>query len=169
MKARISIFLALLAANVFAFDAAAWQEKRDILQKEAARLQAAYALCVSKLQVPAEDVEVPVETFEDGSPKVVAHAKRAQYFLDSGLVWAEDVRIRKFKKDGAIDIQIDALHCVVDRFTKSGWAEGEATIVQGETKFRGKGVYFSSPEGYVRVFEDSEIVAKDLKFGGVAP
>lgn len=153
----------------FAFDSEAWHGKREVLAREAERLQRAYSNCVAHLEVPAEDVTVPVETFEDGSVKVMVSAKRAQYFLEQGLVWAEDVVVRKFKSDGTLDGRIEAKNCVVDRFSKSGWAEGPATVVHGKTTFRGRGVFFSSPESYVKVLEDSEIVSEDLKFGGVRP
>ena len=161
--------VAVAALRCLAFNSAEWLEKREILTREAERLQAAYTNCVAHLQTPAEDVTVPVETFEDGSVKVVVAAKKAQYFLQSGLVWAEDVVVRKFKKDGSLDARIDAKNCVVDRLAKSGWAEGPATVTHGKTTFRGKGVFFSSPESYVKVFERSDIESKDLKFGGVAP
>jgi len=57
----------------------------------------------------------------------------------------------------------------VDRLSKTGWAEGRATVTHDKTTFRGVGVYFSSPESYVKVFEASDIESKDLKFGGVNP
>ena len=152
-----------------AFDSAEWLGKRELLTREAERLMAAYTNCVATLQVPAEDVTVPVEVFEDGSLKTVVSARRAQYFLESGLVWAEGVTIRKFKSDGSVDGVIEAEHCVVDRNSKSGWAEGAAKVTHGETVFTGKGIYFSSPESYVKVFADSHIDSKDLKFGGVRP
>ena len=62
--------------------------------------------------------------------------------------------------------KIEAKNCVVDRFSKSGWAEGLATVTHGKTVFRGTGVYFSSPEGYVKVVERTDVDSKDLKFGG---
>ena len=93
-------------------------------------------------------------------------AKKAQYFLDKGLVWAEDVTVRRFKADGTLEAKIESKNCVVDRFSKSGWAEGLATVTHGKTVFKGKGVYFSSPEGYVKVVERTDVDSKDLKFGG---
>ena len=151
----------------FAFDSAEWLDKRELLAREAERLQAAYTNCVAMLEVPAEDVTVPVETFEDGSVKVIIYAKKAQYFLDKGLVWAEGVAVKRFKKDGTQEAMIEAQNCVVDRFSKSGWAEGAATVTHGKTVFRGNGVYFSSPEAYVKVFDDVRVDSKDLKFGGL--
>ena len=158
-----------LIPSSYAFNSEEWLGKRTMLTHEAERLRAAYTNCVAHLAVPAEDVAVPVETFEDGSVKVMVLAKKAQYFMDTGLVWAEDVTVKKFKKDGTLDGQIDAKNCVVDRVSKSGWAEGPATVIHDKTTFKGRGIYFSSPESYVKVFEDSWIDSKDLKFGGLRP
>ena len=163
------VFLAsLLSFSLFAFNSEEGLGKRELFARAAARLRAAYTNCVANLQVPADDVTVPVETFDDGSVKVMIFAKKAQYFLDKGLVWAEDVTVRRFKPDGTLEAYIEAKNCVVDRFSKSGWAEGLASVVHGKTAFRGKGVYFSSPEAYVKVLESSEVESADLKFGGAA-
>lgn len=159
----------LMPLSSFAFNSEEWLGKRELLAREAERLRAAYSNCVARLETPAENVTVPVETFDDGSVKVVIFAEKAQYFLDSGLVWAAGVTVKKFKKDGTLDGRIDASNCVVDRFSKSGWAEGPATVVHGKTTFKGRGVYFSSPESYVKVVEEAEIDSKDLKFGGLRP
>lgn len=136
------------------------------MSREAERLANAYTNCVKHLETPAEDVTVPIETFDDGSIKTMVHAKKAQYFLDKGLVWAEDVVVKKFKQDGTLSAQIDAKNCLIDRYSKSGWADGPAKVVHGKTTFRGRGIYFSSPESYVKVFFDSDIDSQDLKFGG---
>lgn len=169
MRTFVSAILVFAASAAFSFDSEEWHGKREVFAREAERLRAAYTNCVANLETPAEDVTVPVETFSDGSVKLVVSAKKAQYFLDKGLVWAAGVVVRKFKKDGSLDARIEAKSCVIDRFAKSGWAEGEAMVVQGETAFRGRGVYFCSPEAYVRVFESSDVESKDLRFGGVRP
>ena len=168
MRTFVSAFLACLAFETLAFNSEEWLGKRELFAREAERLQAAYTNCVANLETPAEDVTVPVETFDDGSVKVMIFAKKAQYFLDTGLVWAEDVTVRRFKPDGTLEARIEARNCVVDRFSKSGWAEGPATVVHGKTVFRGDGVYFSSQDAYVKVFNQTDVVSEDLKFGGAA-
>ena len=167
MRTFVSAVFACLALGTLAFNSEEWLGKRELFAREAERLQVAYTNCVANLEAPAEDVTVPVETFDDGSVKVMIFAKKAQYFLDKGLVWAEDVTVRRFKPDGTLEARIEAKNCVVDRFSKSGWAEGQATVTHGKTVFRGKGVYFSSPEAYVKVFFGSDVESADLKFGGV--
>jgi len=152
-----------------AFDSAEWLGKRELFAREAERLRGVYSNCLARLESPAQDVTVPIETFPDGSVKILVSAKKAQYFLDTGLVWAEGVVIRKFRNDGSEDGRIEAANCVVDRVAKNGWAEGRATVTHDKTTFRGVGIFFSSQDSYVKVFEGSDIESKDLKFGGVRP
>ena len=167
MRTFASFVMAAMAASAaLAFDSAGWHEKRGLLLREAERLRAAYSNCLSRVKMPAEDVTVPVETFDDGSVKTVVAAKKAQFFVSDGLVWAEGVVIKKFKADGAQETLVEASSCVVDRATKSGWAEGPALVRHGNTLFRGDGVYFSSPEGYVRVFSNADIESDDFSSGG---
>ena len=166
MRIFISAILAFAAFVTLAFNSEEWLGKRELFAREAERLKVAYTNCVAHLETPAEDVTIPVETFEDGSVKVMIFAKKAQYFLDRGLVWAEGVTVRRFKPNGTLEACIEAKNCVVDRFSKSGWAEGPAKVTHGKTTFRGCGIYFSSPEGYVKVLEGTDVDSLDLKFGG---
>lgn len=169
MRTFASLFVLLAAGELMAFNSADWHGKRELFAREAERLRGVYSNCIAQVRAPAEDVTVPIETFDDGSVKVVVSAKRAQYFLREGLVWAEDVVVRRFKADGRLEARLEAKSCVVDQKAKSGWAEGPATVVHGETVFKGRGVFFSSSDAYVKVFESSDVESKDLKFGGVAP
>ena len=169
MRTLISLAVFAAASAAAAFNAEEWHGKRELLTREAERLMTAYTNCVAHLTTPADDVTVPLETFDDGSVKVIVHARKAQYFPENGLVWASGVVVKKFTGEGVLDARIDAENCVIDRLAKSGWADGPATIVHGKTVFRGRGVYFSSPEAYVKVFKDSVIESSDLKFGGIRP
>ena len=168
MRTFASIAICILAAGAAdAFDSAEWLGKRELLLREAERLRAAYSNCLEKAKAPAEDVTIPVETFDDGSVKSVVAAKKAQFFQKDGMIWAEGVVITKFAQDGLREACVEADRCVVDRFTKSAWAEGRASFVQGGTKFGGDGVYFSSPESYVHVSADSSFETSDAGAGGV--
>ena len=156
------VCLAFAPAAVQAFDSTAWLEKRGLLMREAERLHAAYSNCLSRVRTPAEDVTIPVETHPDGSVKTLVSARKAHMFVRDGLVWAEGVVIRRFRADGSQEALVEAASCVVDRTTKSGWAEGPARVVQGKTSFRGEDVFFSSPEEYVRVFRNAEMESDDM-------
>ena len=159
-----SIVLALVAGNAWAFNSEEWLGKRELFAREAERLRAAYSNCVANLETPADDIALPVETFADGSVKTRIEAKKAQYFLDKGLVWAKDVKVRRFRADGTQEACIDAESCVVDRESRSGWAEGPASAKHEKTTFRGDGIYFSAPDSYVKVFAASDVESVDLKF-----
>lgn len=169
MKAVLSIFLLATALTGSAFDSVAWAEKRQALAVEVERLRVAYSNCLVNVTQPADDVTVPLETYDDGAVKTVVYARKAQYYADSGLVWAEGVVIKKFKQEGELDTRIDAHRCIVDRNTKNGWTEGMARITHHKTTMFGQGVYFSSPDAYVKVYDQSHVVSKDLKFGGLRP
>ncbi len=169
MRRFIELGLLLTAFGAQAFDSQAWLAKHGRMTAEALRLREAYSNCAARVTTPADEVTVPIESFDDGSVKTIVHAKRAQYFLDSGLVWAEDVTVRKFKRDGSQDAMITTGHCLVDRVSKCGWAEGPSTVVHGKTTFTGNGVFFSATDWYVKVLQDSRVVSKDLKLGGMKP
>ncbi|MGN0833818.1 MAG: hypothetical protein ACI4RD_09265 [Kiritimatiellia bacterium] len=163
-----TLALLLTGSARAAFDSAEWHGKRELFAREAERMMAVYSNCVRRVDAPAENVTIPVETYEDGSVKVLVSAERAQYFLQEGLVWAEGVAVRKLGRDGAEEGRIDARNCVIDRNARSGWIEGPARVRRGKLECRGKNVYFSAAESYVRVFEQSEVESADLKFGGLA-
>ena len=162
------LFLAsLLTCSSLAFNSEEWLGKRELFAREAERLRGVYSNCVTRINMPADDVALPVETFADGSVKTRIEAKKAQYFLDKGLVWAEGVKVRRFRADGTQEACIEATSCVVDRGSRSGWAEGPASITHGKTTFRGNGVYFSMPDSYVRVLSDSDVESSDVgSYGG---
>ena len=162
-------YLLSLIPSTYAFDSAEWHGKRELFACEAERMMAAYTNCCAKVKDPAENVTIPVETYDDGSVKVLVHAGRAQYFLAEGFVWAEDVEVRKLSKGGVVETRLEAKNCIVDSKAKSGWAEGEAKLTQGKTTFAGKGVYFSASDSYVKVFGGSVVESADLKFGGEMP
>lgn len=150
----------------FAFNSEEWLGKRELFAREAERLRGVYSNCVARLDMPAEDVVLPVETFDDGSVKTRIEAKRAQYFHDKGLVWAEGVKVCRFRENGSQEACIVATNCVVDQSSRSGWAEGPASVTHGKTTFRGEGIYFSMPDSYVKVFAASDVESVDLKFDG---
>lgn len=149
------------------FSGRAWLEKRAALWEEAMRLKEAYEGCAASLKSPAENVTVPIENYPDGTVKASISAKRAQFFLDSGFVWGEGVTVSQFSQDGEEQAKVTAQNCVVDRKSKSGWAQGQATITYGGTVVEGAGVYFSLEEEYVMITAGTKIISTDLKLGGL--
>ena len=159
----LAVFCSLVP-SLFAFDSDGWHGKREVFAREAERLRAVYSNCLVQAAVPAENVTIPVETFKDGSVKTLVRAERAQYFLKEGLVWATGVEVRQMAADGSVEGRIEAASCVVDRKSRSGWAEGAAKVTHGKTVFSGSGVYFSADESYVQVFGDSRVESEEIRF-----
>lgn len=157
MKTFLSIGCVLVAfVASAAFSSAKWLEKRGD-DSDVQRLRSAYADCVRRLEAPAENVLVPLETFPDGKVKSRVRAKKAHMFSDSGLIWGEDIRVEQFKEDGSLYASLHAENCVVDRKTKSGWVEGNAVMTYGESSVKGRGIYFSLEDEFVKIFSQSEI------------
>ena len=75
--------------------------------------------------------------------------------------------VRRLRDDGTVEMLIEAASCVVDRQSKSGWAEGPAKVTCGKTVLSGRGVYFTSAESYVKIFEETSVDLQGLKFEGV--
>lgn len=163
MKLILSIVLALSASFAFAFDSETWFGKRTILDREAERLQAAFVAYDQRIDAAAENLTIPVESFSNGTIKASVSAKRAQFFLTEGFVWAADVVLRQFAADGSVEAQVNAEKCLVDRNSRSAWVEGHALAKYRDTELEGDGIYFSFAEEYVRISTNTEIRIKDIK------
>ena len=137
------------------------------MDRDKARLEAAYKECFAKLDRPAEGVIIPVEQHPDGSLKVDATAERAQFFEKEGFVWCGGVTVREYMPDGSVKCQFRAEGCLVDRSTKTGWAEGRAVGTYGKTRLEGSGIYFSFSEESVKIYSNVVITSTDIKFEGV--
>ena len=155
--------LAMVPAAAFAFNSEEWLGKREVLGREAERLQVAYTSCVARLETPAENVTIPLENHPDGSVKSVISASSAQLFLDTGFVWGTNVVVRQMATNGVVEAEVAADSCVVDRQMKSGWAAGHAKAVYQENEVEGDGIYFSLPEEFVTIYANTQIKAKDKR------
>lgn len=144
------------------FDSTAWMAKRND-DSDVRRLQAAYSNCLAQVKTPAENVLVPLEHFEDGRVKSQLWAAKAQFFLDTGFVWASGIRVEQFKADGTPDGTLEAESCVVDRKTQSGWVEGRATAKMNGSTVSGVGIYFSFREQFIKIMSQAEIRTKQVK------
>lgn len=158
----ISLTLAVLLASA----PSEWLDKREMLKCEAERLRTAYQTHLARVDEPAEAVTIPLDTYEDGSVKMIIVAKKAQLFAREDFVLAWDLVIRKLDEKGVELSRVEAERCLVDRATKSGWCDGPVRIANEKTTFTGENVYFSSLEGYVMSLTKSKLVSTDMKLGG---
>lgn len=166
----LSLVAALLLSPpcLMAFSSAKWLAERGD-DSDTLRLRAAYAECVKKIESPAQDVTLPLETFPDGTVKSRLTAARAHMFMDSPFVWGEQIRVEQYAPDGKLTASLEAENCVVDRSTKSGWVEGRAKMTYGESSIQGRGIYFSLPREFIKIFSESVIRTKhgDLNPGSL--
>ena len=163
MRILTTIFAMFAMFAAFAFDAAEWQFRKEVLMREAERLQAVYTASVARVKMPAENVCVPVETHPDGSVKTLVTASKAQFFTDNGIVWAKDLQAKDFDTSKKNKSSIFAEKCVVDRETKSGWIEGAAKAVHGSTEVTGERVYVSFAENFVMIYSNAFVRSDDVK------
>lgn len=164
MKHILATTFALVAFAATAFDSEQWLVERAD-DSDMVRLRVAYRDCISKIESPAENVSFPLESFPDGSVKSLLKAARAQMFPDTGFIWGEKIRVEQYKNPGDTNIwaNLEADNCILDRKTKSGWVEGSATMVYGDSSVKGRGIYFSLPREFIKILSNCEIRTKGTK------
>ena len=150
----------MLAAGAAAFSSERWLAKladdSDML-----RLRAAFAECATKTVAPAENVSMVLESYPDGTVKSRITAARATIFPDSSYIWAENIHLEQFDATGTnLTAKLDAENCLVDRKTKTGWVDGNASMVYGDATVKGRGIYFSLTNEFIKIFSQSEIRTK---------
>ena len=165
MKAFVAI-TCITAATAFGFDSEAWLAKRAALDADAQRMRSVWSGCVSAATSPAENLVIPLELHEDGSPKFVLKSARAQIFIDTKLVWAEGVEAVLYAKDGTVSARAVAANCVIDRESECGWCEGRVRVDYGSYSLEGECLYFSKREGFAKIFNSVSMRAGGLDVGG---
>ena len=158
----MAISAAIAVVNAWAFSSQLWLEERND-DSDARRLQRAYTNCLAHLLQPAENVTFPLENHPDGTVKSRLKARRAQLFLDTGLIWGEGVRVEEYDRKGVVKNTLEADNCVVDRNARTGWVQGSAKLCYGDTTVSGCGIYFSFNREFIKIFSKSTIRSKGLK------
>lgn len=163
----LTAVLLFAATEALAFNPDEWMKRRSAFADEALAMRQAYSNVCQQVSEPAENVQVPIELRADGSVKSSISARRAQFFLREGTVWAEDVVVRQFGEDGEEESRIESAHLLFDRATRHGWSEGSTRVRHGKTVFSGTDVFFATDEEYVLSLSSAALESKDLKLGGV--
>lgn len=161
---RILLWTAvMLAAGAAAFSSERWLAERSD-DSDMQRLRAAYAECLKKAVAPAENVSMVLETYTNGVVKSRITAARAMIFPDSSYIWAENIHLEQFDVTGTnLTAKLDAENCLVDRKSNTGWVDGIANMVYGDSAVKGKGIYFSLTREFIKIFAQSEIRTKGGK------
>mgnify|MGYP007070199851 CR=1 FL=1 len=157
----LKILLPSLTLTLQAFDSRSWlAERADDSGKT--RLEEAYAQLKDSGGLPAEDVSLPIERFDDGRVRAKLHAARAWMFTDSDCVIGEDVKVERFKDDGTVEVAISAESVIADRKAKTLLVPGEAKLAADMALATGREVYFSFGDETLRVYKATRIVTKAL-------
>jgi lipopolysaccharide assembly outer membrane protein LptD (OstA) len=105
---------------------------------------------------PVENLMLPLGYYENGRIKAVLRAQKSQMYAD-GLIYAEGVRVEMLTVDGKPDGQLQADGCLFDRKSKRGYCEGVVHMVKGTDRLKGRGMYFSIDEQFIKILSECEI------------
>ena len=105
---------------------------------------------------PVENLTLPLDYYDNGRIKAVLHARKAQMFENS-LIFAEDVTVDMLTVDGKPDGHLTAEGCLFDRQAKRGYCEGAVSVVKGSDRLKGRGMYFSIEEQFIKILSECEI------------
>ncbi len=168
MKAFVSIAATALAYAAYGFDPDAWLSKRAALGREAERVRALYLTAAECAGIPVEGLEVPLKLRDDGSPQATLWAERAKLVRDLHCVRAEDVTVVFHGDGGAEEGRATVSGGVVETLSKedvSAWVEGHAKVEAKGVTLEGDGMFFSPPEGWVKIASNVKVVARDVEIG----
>ena len=115
-----------------------------------------WAPAKAAMTTPIENLILPVDHFTNGCVKVQLRAKKAQVFLD-GIIFAEDVVLDLLAEDGGLDGQLTAEGCIFNRNTKYGYCKGRVTMVRARDRLKGRGMYFSFEDEFIKILTECEI------------
>lgn len=115
-----------------------------------------WAAAKASMTFPVENLMLPLEYYGSGRLKTVLRAKRSQMCPD-GLLYAEDVQVVMLTESGEPDGRIMASDCLFDRQTKRGYCDGNVNVVKGTDRLKGRGMYFSIDEQFIKILSECEI------------
>jgi len=105
---------------------------------------------------PVVNLMLPLDYYPNGRLKAVLRAERSQLYED-GLIFAEGVRVDLLAEDGTLDGRLTAEGCLFDRQTKHGYCEGAVGVSKGTDRLKGRGMYFSIEEQFIKILSECEI------------
>lgn len=108
------------------------------------------------MTAPVENLMLPLDYFPNGRMKAVLRAVRSQMIAD-GLIYAEGVSVDLLTEDGRPDGRLTAEGCLFDRKAKHGFCEGAVSVVKGSDRIKGRGMYFSTEEQFIKILSECEI------------
>ena len=163
-KILTALLCVLCAYSAIADDADArvgqWMAKRaeDTAAWEA--LSGKWEQANTAMTTPVENLVLPVNHYETGREKgrvrTLLRAEKAQ-LLPDGLIFARNVRVELLSPTGKIEGVLVADDCLIERDTKRGYCQGEVDVQMGTDRLKGRGMYFSTEEQFIKILSECEI------------
>jgi hypothetical protein len=119
-------------------------------------LAAKWASSKAAMTSPVENLTLPLDYFASGRIKAVLRAVKAQ-MMPEGVIFAEEVSVDLLTEDGSLDGRLTAEGCLFDRKEKHGYCEGSVNVVKGTDRIKGRGMYFSTEEQFIKILSECEI------------
>lgn len=121
-----------------------------------------YASVKAAMTTPVENLMLPLDHHPNGRIKAQLRAQKAQIFLD-GMIFAEGVSVELLKDDGQPDGLLTAAGCLFDRNAKHGYCEGPVSLEKSGDRLKGRGMYFSFEEQFIKILNECEIRTSRIK------
>jgi len=99
---------------------------------------------------------LPLDHYENGRIRAVLRAEKA-HLLENDLVFAWNVKIEMLLPDGKPDGVLIAEDCLLDRNAKRGFCRGAVSVKKGPDHLKGRGMYFSTDEQFIKLLSECEI------------
>jgi hypothetical protein len=115
-----------------------------------------WASVKAAMQMPTENLSLPLDFYPDGRVKARLRAKKAQVFLD-GMIFAEGVEVDMLAADGRPDGKLIAEGCLFDRSAKHGYCDGRVSVEKDGDQLKGLGLYFSIDGQFIKIMAECEI------------
>ncbi len=115
-----------------------------------------WAASKAAMTSPVENLTLPLDYYSSGRIRAVLRARKAQ-LLSDGLVFSEGVRVDMLTEDGQPDGRMTAEACLFDRKTKQGYCEGAVSMEKGGDRLKGRGMYFSFEQQFIKILAECEI------------
>lgn len=121
------------------------------------------------MTTPVENLTLPLDYYDNGRMKAVLRARKAQMFPDN-LIFAEGVVLDLLTEDGRPDGRLTADGCLFNRQSKLGYCEGAVGLVKGTDRLKGRGMYFSIEDQFIKILSECEIRTNriPLKLGRIS-
>jgi lipopolysaccharide export system protein LptC len=108
------------------------------------------------MTTPVENLVLPLDHHESKRIKTLLRAEKAR-LLGEGLIFALNVKMELLAADGKPDGMLIAEDCLIDRNTKRGYCKGAVEVKTGTDHLKGRGMYFSTDEEFIKLLSECEI------------